>query len=86
MFRMDGSEIHVGEKVFNERELDVVIDLLDTYFLPRSVGKVHEDLREMGYKQSKEVTVSMLGILEFDKRVRCYYLPFSLKLYKAVRK
>lgn len=87
MFRMDGSEIRIGEMAFSEKDLLVVIDLLSTYFFPKTAVKVHEDLREMGYKQSMQVTVSMLGILEFDERVKCYYSPFSwyypLKLYKA---
>ena len=89
LYRMDGSEVHVGEKAFGKKDLAVVTDLLGTYLFPKTVYRVHRDLHKMGYKQSIQITVLMLHALESDERVRCYrskllyYYP--QKLYRVKR-
>ena len=87
LYRMDGSEVHVGEKAFSKKDLEIVTNLLSTYLFPKSVYRVHKDLHKMGYKQSIQVTVLILYALESDERVRCYRSRFLYyypqKLYKA---
>ena len=87
LYRMDGSEVHVGERAFNRKDMLAVTDLLSTYLFPKSVYKVHRDLHKMGYKQSIQITVLILSALESNKRVRYYSSPFLYyypqKLYKA---